>query len=80
MTDRDRLLACRTEEEWQWWIEGALLGEIDWHSCLFCKIFRNSSFENPCNADHAVCNCLYLNPKSLRLFAGWHRLHRAGIV
>lgn len=37
MTDRERLLACYEPEEWQWWIEGLMLGEDNrYNQCLFC--------------------------------------------
>lgn len=78
--DRKQLLACRTEEEWQWWIEKLLLeGELrPDHDCLFCLTYEKNCFA--CMNDILV-NCIsYYHNFSTRYFAGWDRLRRAGIV
>lgn len=94
MTDRDRLLACRTEEEWKWWIEGKMLG-VHWEGrwyCLFCIASVDKyKYNFNCNCNECqgkiidkegrggFCNTKYKS-KSDRYIAGWDRLCRAGIV
>lgn len=89
MTDRERLLACRTEEEWKWWIEGVMLGQV-WtnsYSCLFCQTFRDSRINcNDCQGKKVdkirrggFCTRKYKSNYD-QYVAAWDRLRRAGIV
>jgi hypothetical protein len=72
MTDRERLLACRTEEEWQRWIETEML-HFDLGKCLFCRAFAD-------DCEKCEGKCWQYKLFSDRYFAGWDRLRRAGIV
>lgn len=94
-TDRARLLACRTEEEWQWWIEGEMLQDDSEYpyrndGCLFCTTIDGNYPFVGCRDCISVSNPSLYPPCSVitgiyrslseRNFAGWDRLKAAGIV
>lgn len=85
MTDRERLLACRTEEEYEMWLWSLILQdkedrEDENYICLICVAMGPNCY--PCSAFKPFSikgNCT-ISPLSERYYLAWDRLRRAGIV
>lgn len=93
--DRQRLLAYEPEE-WQLWMEGMMLGlpctmVESQLACLFCRSYAShlriahcqicipgSRKSHACVGQHPHYEKPF--PRSDRLFAGWDRLKRTGIL
>ena len=89
MDDRQRLLACRTAEEWLAWIGRKRI----WSSgCLFCEAYKINEVQKDCltccpdtegrkyDESKPGTRCCQGRSGEEMIEAAWDRLRRAGIV